>query len=149
MRRFSCIFLTLAAWPCFALAQVQTSAPKIPPPEPVSMSTYLLQGIFGLIIVLGLMGLAWWLMRRIGVNKSLSNINMRVIGGISVGSRERVIVVEVGEHWLILGVTPNQINTLATMPKQDLPEGENPNGQNPFAVWFKRAMDKRKEDQHA
>ena len=38
-----------------------------------------------------------------------------------LGQRERVVVVEVGATWLVLGVTTNQINTLHTLPAQALP----------------------------
>jgi flagellar protein FliO/FliZ len=35
-----------------------------------------------------------------------------------VGQRERVVVVEVGATWLVLGVTSNQVNTLHSLPAQ-------------------------------
>ncbi len=127
-----------------AYAQVQPAVK--PAPEPVSMTGYLLQGIFGLLIVLGLMWGAWWLLRRTGFNRSMSGVKMKVVGGISIGNRERVMIVEVGDHWLILGVTPNQINTLATMPKRDLPEETEDVNSPQFAVWLKKIMDRRKNE---
>ncbi|MEW8461479.1 MAG: flagellar biosynthetic protein FliO [Candidatus Thiodiazotropha endolucinida] len=37
---------------------------------------------------------------------------VRVVGGASVGTRERVIVVEVDNQRLLLGVAPGQVRTL-------------------------------------
>ena len=35
-----------------------------------------------------------------------------------VGQRERVVVVEVGGSWLVLGVAPGQVRALHTLPAQ-------------------------------
>ncbi len=140
---FAAPVLLAAALPS-AYAQVQPVALSAAPP--VSTTGYLLQGIFGLLVVLGLMWGAWWLVRRTGLNRTLSGVKMKVIGGLSIGSRERVMVVEIGDHWLILGVTPNQINTLATMPKQDLPDEVVDANSPTFAMWLKKMMDRQKDD---
>lgn len=142
MYRFLTVFFILSTSFSAAYAQVESTAKPVAPP--VSMTGYLLQGIFGLLVVLGLMWGAWWLLRRTGFNRSMSGVKMKVVGGISIGTRERVMVVEVGEHWLILGVTPNQINTLATMPKRELPEGAEGAASPNFADWLKKVMDQRK-----
>lgn len=132
---FGAVFLPAAVY-----AQTQAAKPVV---QPVSSTGYLFQGLFGLLVVLGLMWAAWWLVRRTGFNRVFSGVNMRVVGGLSVGNRERVMVVEIGEHWLILGVTPTQINTLATMPRQELPEGAGEAASPSFAVWLKKVMDRR------
>lgn len=126
--------------PAVVYAQTQVAKPAV---QPVSSAGYLFQGIFGLLLVLGLMWAAWWLVRRTGFNRAFSGVNMRIVGGLSVGNRERVMVVEVGDHWLVLGVTPTQINTLATLPKQELPEGTEEAIKPSFAVWLKKVMDRR------
>ncbi|MDL2284152.1 flagellar biosynthetic protein FliO [Oxalobacter sp. OttesenSCG-928-P03] len=140
---YTALFLFAAALSA-AHAQVQ-STPK-PPATPVSTTGYLLQGVFGLLVVLGLMWGAWWVVRRTGFNRTLSGVKMKVVGGISIGNRERIMVVEIGDHWLILGVTPSQINTLATMPKQELPEGVADANTPSFALWLKKTMDRQKND---
>lgn len=147
MRSFFTAFLLFAATLPGAYAQVQSAARPVA--QPVSTTGYLLQGIFGLLVVLGLMWGAWWLIRRTGFNRTFSGVKMKVVGGLSIGSRERVMVVEIGEHWLILGVTPSQINTLATMPKQALPEGVEDAGSPPFAAWLKKTMERRKDEDGA
>ena len=41
---------------------------------------------------------------------------MRVVGGASVGTRERVVVVEVEDARLVLGVCPGRVQTLHVLP---------------------------------
>jgi flagellar protein FliO/FliZ len=45
------------------------------------------------------------------------------VGGIAVGSRERVLLLEVGEHWLVVGVAPGSVTGIATLPRGELPDG--------------------------
>ena len=37
--------------------------------------------------------------------------------------RERVLLLEVGEHWLVVGVAPGSVTGIATLPRGELPEG--------------------------
>lgn len=63
---------------------------------------------------------------------------LKVRAGCSLGGRERVVVVETGEHWLVLGVTPGQITHLQTLSAPDgMPEAD---GESPvdFATMFER-----------
>jgi flagellar protein FliO/FliZ len=39
-----------------------------------------------------------------------------------VGQRERVVVVEIGDDWLVLGVAAGQVRALHTLPAQTLDE---------------------------
>lgn len=104
-----------------------------------------LQLLFGMVVVLGLlMGIAWWI-KRFGPVRNNSGAAAKVIGGVSVGTRERVMVVEVGDQWIVVGVAPGSVNALTTMPRQDhLPEPQT-SAQNPanFAGWLKQTIDKR------
>ena len=43
---------------------------------------------------------------------------LKIVSSAPVGTRERVVVVEVADTWLVLGVTPSQVNTLHTLPAQ-------------------------------
>jgi flagellar protein FliO/FliZ len=42
---------------------------------------------------------------------------MKVLGGVAVGPRERLVLVEVGETWLIVGVAQGQVNAVHTMTR--------------------------------
>ena len=45
---------------------------------------------------------------------------MKVVGGVALGPRERIVLVEVGDTWLVIGLVPGQIRTLYKMPKGEL-----------------------------
>ena len=53
-----------------------------------------------------------WLARRFNRLQSTADGSLRVLGGISMGARERVVLVQVGDTQLLLGVAPGRINML-------------------------------------
>jgi len=74
--------------------------------------TSLWQLTLGMIAVLGLiMGLAW-LLKRSGRFQVAAGGGLRVLGGLSMGARERVVLLQVGETQLLLGVAPGRVQTL-------------------------------------
>ena len=44
---------------------------------------------------------------------------MRLLGGLSLGMREKVILLQVGKKQLVLGVTPSRIETLLVLEGED------------------------------
>ncbi|MEO8407263.1 MAG: flagellar biosynthetic protein FliO, partial [Oxalobacteraceae bacterium] len=73
------------------------------------------------IAVLALIFLCAWAARRFGLQRHASSRLIKVVASTMVGQRERVVVVEIGTSWLVLGVTPGQIRSLHTMPAENLP----------------------------
>ncbi|GKW19732.1 flagellar protein [Pectobacterium araliae] len=60
-----------------------------------------------------------WLARKLGfAPQTKQNKLLKVVSSCSVGQRERVVIVEVDDTWLVLGVTPQQITPLHTLPAQ-------------------------------
>lgn len=102
--------------------------------------------LLGLTVVLAVLAAVAWLFKRFGLNQGLAgNAAAKVVGGVSVGTRERVMVIEVGEQWIVVGVAPGRVNALATMPRQTLTAAQaGATGNAPaFATWLKHTMDKR------
>jgi flagellar protein FliO/FliZ len=56
-----------------------------------------------------------WLLKRVLPGAGGQQSVVRIVGGVSVGSRERVVVVEVADRWLVVGVAPGQINAIANL----------------------------------
>jgi flagellar protein FliO/FliZ len=83
----------------------------------------MLQAVLGMMLVLGLIFLCAWLARRFGLQRFGGAQVVKVISSSMVGQRERVVVVEVGSTWLVLGVTAHQVSSLHTLPAQALPAG--------------------------
>ena len=79
------------------------------------------QTLFALIFIIGvLLGLTWFL-KRMGVSKlGAQNNFMKVISVANLGTREKIALVEIGDTWLVLGLTPSNIRTLHTLPKNSI-----------------------------
>ena len=90
-------------------SQINSSA--IISADPMSGS-YLFQLILGLIVVLiCILALAWFAKRMNRLQSSTGGM-LKIIGGISMGSRERIVLLQVGSEQLLIGVSPGRINTL-------------------------------------
>ena len=68
----------------------------------------LFQVVFALAVVLAAIVLFGWLLRRwMPASLGASGV-LRVIGGVMVGPKERLVLVEMGDTWLLLGVAGAQ-----------------------------------------
>lgn len=141
------------AAPATAPAAAQPAPQMFPGPAQVAQSSpsapaagSLLQTIVSLLFVLALLvGLAW-AMKRFGPRAMGGGANMRVIGALSLGGRERIMVVEVADQWIVVGAAPGRVNVLTTMPKQEGVEPPAPLAAglpSGFADWLKQTIDKR------
>ena len=102
------------------------------------------QLLFGLALILGLLFLFTYLMRRFNGGRAFGNTGpLRVVGGLMIGPRERIVLVEIDDTWLVIGIVPGQIKTLHTLPKGELPV--NNAGEQGFGIWLKH-MTERKHD---
>jgi flagellar protein FliO/FliZ len=66
---------------------------------------------------------------------------LRVISQLSIGARERIVILEVQERWIVVGVTPGGMSRLGTFPKGIAAESDtgNPMVQMPsFAALIDR-----------
>jgi flagellar protein FliO/FliZ len=100
------------------------------------------QMLFGLAAVIGLVFALAWLARRLGVHTQAQSPLLRHIAALSVGTRERVLIVQAGDQWLVLGVTANTIQTLHTLPKGDVPDAPALRLPGGFAALLKKAGNK-------
>jgi flagellar protein FliO/FliZ len=71
-----------------------------------------------LALVLGLMAGVVWLLRRSGLApKANKNSVLKVVSQLALGPRERVVVVQIENRWLVVGVSPAGVTRLASLPK--------------------------------
>ncbi|GMR08241.1 MAG: flagellar biosynthetic protein FliO [Gammaproteobacteria bacterium] len=66
----------------------------------------------GLVAVLIAIFAVAWLMRRFGNFSMAANGELRVVAGMSLGTRERLVLIQVGKEQLLLGVSPGRVQTL-------------------------------------
>ncbi|MBU3621854.1 flagellar biosynthetic protein FliO [Polynucleobacter sp. CS-Odin-A6] len=88
--------------------------------------------ILGLILVLALIAILAWVMKKFNHAKIGNQSVAKIVGGVSVGSRERVVVVEIGGHWVVVGVASGQVTSLANFNIADLDFGENAQNEPEF-----------------
>jgi flagellar protein FliO/FliZ len=106
----------------------------------------IVQVVIGLGVVLALVVAAAWLLKRFSALRGTGSGLIRIVGGAAVGQRERIVLVEVGGTWLLVGVAPGQVRTLHTMPKGEsaaaagVPPAPTEAG---FATWLRRMTEKR------
>ena len=72
--------------------------------------------VLGLLLVLGLIfGLAWLARRMPGMTGLRGNAGLRVVRSLALGTRERLVVVEVGGTQLLLGTGAGGTRLLHTL----------------------------------
>lgn len=81
------------------------------------MNTSAVQPLLGVMVVFALIGACAWLAHRLRSTRGAAGGMVRLVGGTMVGARERVVVVEVNDTWIVLGVAPGRVNALHTLPR--------------------------------
>ena len=107
-----------------------------------------LQAMLALLLIIGILLATAWMARKVGGGKGFGQGGMAVIGGVALGPRERIVLVEVGDVWLVVGVVPGQIRTLHQMPKGTLPlaGAAGVPVDASFANWLKAITERRNKD---
>ncbi|MFA5371068.1 MAG: flagellar biosynthetic protein FliO [Sideroxydans sp.] len=135
--------LTAAFISPLAIAADAVRTPYVPPPAPVS-SGNVVQVIVSLLLVLAAVLVVAWLLKRINLPQQGQGNLLKVISGVAVGQRERVVLVEVNDTWLVVGVAPGQVRALHTLPKGVLPADSTPAGEGKsFRSFLQQMREKR------
>ena len=99
----------------FALMTVPAVAQEAEPavsPSSLFTGDYLLQVIGSFVVVILLLVGVLVLLRRFnGVSSQMSG-NMRVVSSVGVGQRERVVLLQVGEEQILVGVGPGTVRKI-------------------------------------
>lgn len=80
--------------------------------------------VFALAVVLAVIIGLGMLLKRMRLPGLTSALPMRTVGGLNLGARERLVVVEIGDQWHVLGVTAQSITPVAQLPRQALPASD-------------------------
>lgn len=127
-----------------ALLPLPSAAAETAATPGVSFGT-MLQTFAGLLFILALFIGAAWLARRLGVGNALAAGKgpMKIVGGLAISPRERILLVEIEETWLVVGVSPGQMRTLHTLPKGELPASP---GETPaFSQWLQQFRNQKND----
>ncbi|MGR9053848.1 MAG: flagellar biosynthetic protein FliO [Gammaproteobacteria bacterium] len=105
----------------------------------------ILHWCLALIVVLALFFAGVRLLRKLQGLPPGGMENFRVLTGLSLGVREKIVLLEVGNKQLLLGVTPGRIETLLVLDESDRLQpvaGKHSDG-GAFAVKLKQALKER------
>ena len=109
-------------------------------PNGITAGYFLKLGL-ALLLVLGVFFAFAWLMRCINHMPS-GEAGLQIVGGLNVGSKEKIMVVQMGEEQVLIGVTQQSINKLHVL-KEALPKvGESPTTKHAFANMLNNVLGK-------
>jgi len=106
------IFITMAGLIAGTALAAEEKAPVSTVLADNNVTSHLLQTTLGLLAVLAVIVAIGWAVKRFGNLRGGIQGQMKIVGGISLGTRERVVLLQVGDQQLVLGVAPGQIRTL-------------------------------------
>ncbi len=104
-----CLFILIICAPVWAAEEA-----PIPAVDPVS-STYLVKITLGLAFIVTLIFVLAWLAKKMQLAPGSGQQSIRVLSAISVGHRDRIALVEVGEDQILISLTPGRIQKLHTL----------------------------------
>jgi flagellar protein FliO/FliZ len=102
-----------------------------------------LQVFLALVFVLLMIGAAAWLLRRFSAAGFSRQGALRLLASVSVGQRERIVLVQAGETQLLLGVAQGSVRTLHVFDKPVMLDGGEPQGGERFAERLTAALQRR------
>ncbi len=104
--------------------------------------------MLGLVVVLAVIAGCAWLLRRFAGMQRSAAAAVKIIGSSVVGQRERVVLVEVADTWLVIGVAPGHVTALHSMPKGEITAGSDVGTHAPFPGWLRQVAERRDGEQH-
>lgn len=108
--------------------------------DPFSFES-IMQLVLGLGLVLGTILLIAWLMRKVSVLPG-QHRKMKVVAALSLGHRERAVLVQVGEEQLLLGVAQGQVTLLKSFD-QPVIDADPPVVETAFSRKLNQYLNKR------
>jgi len=108
----------LSPWLASAAAATKAATPV---GQHAATTPGLFGAVFTLLLVLGLIIGLGWLLKRMPGGQFRPAEGLKVVATLTVGAKERVVVVDVNGQQLLLGVTAGGISTLHQLP-QPLPQ---------------------------
>ena len=111
-----------------AVAAPAAGAVTVPPVGALTsgIGAQLAQLVLGLLLVVGLIFVLAWLMRRVQRAGPGGNQVIELVGSRALGPRDRLVLVQVGNEQVLLGVSPGSITALHVMNEPvQVPEAQN------------------------
>lgn len=90
------------------------AAAQLTNPNVIDTSDYF-KVVLGLVFVIALFLISTFLFKRYGNGPMTGRGQMRIVDGLHLGNRERLVLVELKGKQILLAITPGQIKKLGTV----------------------------------
>ena len=107
---FSCFF----SLPVIAAESLTTTQTAVASPD---ISSSLIKVTGGLVLVIVAIFASAWFYRRFGNFSPVANEDLKIIGGLSLGQKEKVVLLQIGEEQLLVGVAPGSVQKIHILKK--------------------------------
>ena len=78
---------------------------------------YIVQVLLSLILVVGVIVLLSYLVKRLNLQSRAGSGAVRILSVVSIGAKDKLLLVEVGEEQLLLGSSPGNVQKLHLLEK--------------------------------
>lgn len=126
---------------CFGEVLADKESQIVPAGSPMSFA-YVMQILVSFLIVIGVILFIAWFMKRTGRLGHGGGQLIKIKSSISLGMREKIIVIEVANENIVVGVAPGQIRTLHVMGSGVETEDQEHLKRNSGNRGFKQLIDK-------
>jgi flagellar protein FliO/FliZ len=104
------------------------------------------QVLLVLVLIIGLLFAITWFLKHSGLAQQSANGHLKILGGVSVGPRERVLLLQVGQDQILVGVTAAEITLLHMLSQPISVETDKPEIMTGFAQQLQALMRRRTEN---
>lgn len=125
-------------WPAGLVAQTATQqAVAIDPVSP----SYMMKLTGGLLAVVAIIFIVAWMLKRLNLAQQSQGGLLRIIAGLSLGTRDRIVLLQVGKEQILVGLSPGRIEKLHTLAEAVVVDEDKPVA-TPFAQKINDLMGK-------
>ena len=102
----------------------QQSKPTLENNSEIGVTNYV-QMLFGLFAIIAFIFAVAWLIKRMGTLNPSHSTHLKIVAGLSVGQREKIVVVQAMDEQFLVGITQSNIQLLnkldKSIPVQNMP----------------------------
>lgn len=110
-------------------------------PQGAISSQELIKVLGGLLLVILIILFLSWILKRLNASSMLTGSGFKGLASMTLGAREKILLVQAGERYLLLGVTTGSINLLHDFGTE-MPAGFHPANPASFSDLMKSVMRK-------
>lgn len=111
-QKLNLIFIGVSVWLYSSFSKAEDISSKLETAASMQPTDYFGQIVISLVLVLVIIFFSAWMLRRFGRYPGVADGQLKVLGALSVGQRERILLLQVGDEQILVGVTSSRISKL-------------------------------------